>query len=47
MIWLLIFSIYVGILLGPVDFLVLISLITDLTSFSEAGFRENELSTDP
>ena len=41
-IWLLIFSIWVDMLLGPVDFLVFISLITDMTSFLVAGFRKNE-----
>ena len=30
--------------LGPVDLLIFISLITDMTSFSVAGFRKNELS---
>ena len=43
-IWLLILSwlsIWVDMLLGPVDFLVFISLITDMTSFLVAGFRKN------
>ena len=38
----LIFSIWVDMLLGPVDFVVFISLITDMTSFLVAGFRKNE-----
>ena len=37
MIGLLIFSICVAMLLGPIDLLAFISLITDMTSFSEAG----------
>ena len=46
MIWLLIFSICDGMLLGPVDLLVLISLITNTASFSVVGFRINELSAE-
>ena len=46
MIWLLVFSICVGMLLGPVDLLVFISLITDNTSFSEAGFMKKYRSLE-
>ena len=47
MICLLIFSICVVMLFRPVDLLVFISLIRDMTSFSVAGFRKNELGTEP
>ena len=43
MILLLIFSICDRVLLGPIDLLVFISLITDMTSFLVAGFKKNEI----